>query len=323
MKLHRHWVASTVCLSAMLTNGIAALAQEKAPEVRAKTERRIVIERDGPLTPGQEPGGPTHQFHYSVGGGQEDTFVFVSSEMGFGGKVVKGAPYSAQASTESVQTLADGNRIVRKSTGAVYRDGEGRTRTEQQLGAIGPFAASGDPPQTIIINDPVAGVNYVLDLRNTTARKVTMGPPRPPVEVAGGEPRRVRPPREAPPGVGWTEVRSFVHQASDNAKTESLGKRVVEGIEAEGTRITHTIPAGEIGNELPIQITGERWYSPELQVVVMSKHSDPRFGETTYRLTNISRTEPSPSLFAPPADYTIKEGPGMMMRRPAPPRREM
>ena len=82
-----------------------------------------------------------------------------------------------------------------------------------------------------------------------------------------------------------------------------------EGVEAEGTRTTETIPAGEIGNEQPIQIVSERWYSPELQVVVMSKHSDPFVGETIYRLTNIVRGEPSRALFEVPVDYTLKESP--------------
>ncbi len=83
---------------------------------------------------------------------------------------------------------------------------------------------------------------------------------------------------------------------------------MIEGVEAEGTRTTMTIPAGEIGNERPIEIVSERWYSPELQLVVMTRHSDPRSGETTYKLTNINRTEPAKSLFEVPAGYTIKEG---------------
>jgi hypothetical protein len=94
-----------------------------------------------------------------------------------------------------------------------------------------------------------------------------------------------------------------------NAKEESLGKQLIEGIEAEGARTTITIPAGEIGNERPIEIISERWYSPELQTVVMTKHSDPRFGETVYRLTNISRSEPDASLFQVPSDYRIKAVP--------------
>jgi len=96
---------------------------------------------------------------------------------------------------------------------------------------------------------------------------------------------------------GWPE---------ENAKNEPLGKQSIEGIEADGTRKTVEIPAGEIGNERPIEIVFERWYSPELQVVVMTKHSDPRFGETTYRLTNINRSEPARELFEVPADYTVQ-----------------
>jgi hypothetical protein len=88
--------------------------------------------------------------------------------------------------------------------------------------------------------------------------------------------------------------------------TESLGKQNIEGVEAEGTRSTVTFPAGTFGNERPISIVSERWYSPELQTVVMTKHSDPRFGETNYRLTNINRSEPARTLFEVPSDYTLK-----------------
>jgi len=97
---------------------------------------------------------------------------------------------------------------------------------------------------------------------------------------------------------------------AQDAQKESLGKQVIEGIPVEGTRSTITIEAGKMGNELPIQIVSERWYSPELQVVVMSKHTDPRMGETVYRLTNINRSEPAHSLFEIPADYKLEEGAG-------------
>jgi hypothetical protein len=97
--------------------------------------------------------------------------------------------------------------------------------------------------------------------------------------------------------------------------TEPLGKRTVEGVEAEGTRTTVTIPTGAIGNDRPLSITQERWESPELQTTVESRHSDPRWGETLYRLTNIKRGEPDRALFSVPDDYTVKEG------RPGPPRR--
>ena len=100
------------------------------------------------------------------------------------------------------------------------------------------------------------------------------------------------------------------------AKTESLGKDTIEGVEAEGTRTTFTIPAGEIGNERAIEMVSERWFSPELKVVVMTRHTDPRFGETTYRLTNINRAEQPKSLFEVPTDYTVTEAqtPAPLMR---------
>jgi hypothetical protein len=90
-------------------------------------------------------------------------------------------------------------------------------------------------------------------------------------------------------------------------KTEQLGAKEIEGVRAEGMRTTTTLPAGVIGNVRPIQIVSERWYSPELHVVVFSRRADPRFGETIYRLTNITRTEPEASLFQVPADYTRED----------------
>jgi hypothetical protein len=257
--------------------------------------------------------------------------VFVSSEMSFDGKVVKGAPYSAQAVTETTRTLSDGNRIKHKTSASIYRDSEGRTRRDQELGAVGPWAMSGEPQQTIFINDPVAGVNYVLDPRTHTARKM---PPifigYTPGEALNGAPGKAPKvemkiegnvlisPAPPPPGEGPHPPMEF-HIAPNPHKgvTESLGKQTIEGVLAEGVRTTMTIPAGEVGNEQPIQIVFEKWYSPELQAVVMSKHSDPFVGETVYRLTNIVRGEPSHSLFEVPGDYTIKEIPANMriMRR--------
>lgn len=256
----------------------------------------------------------------------DDTFNFISSEMGFDGKLVKGAPYSAEAVTEATQTLADGNRIVNKSTATLYRDSEGRTRREQTLRSIGPFATAGEPPQTIFINDPVAQMNYVLDVRTHTARKTPSFrfEVRVPLPAEGGKPPGAPegPAPPAQPDRGENNGNAYVMTTTPaaagagykveyfgggkRAKTESLGKQKVEGVEAEGTRTTVTIPAGEIGNALAIDIVNERWYSTELQTVIMTKQSDPRFGETVYRLANIDRSEPDKSLFQVPADYTIK-----------------
>ena len=263
-------------------------------------------------------------------------FVFMASES-FGGKTVKGAPYSAEAVTESIQTLADGNRIINRNTSSVYRDSEGRTRREQNLKSLGIFGGAGEEPmQTIFINDPVAGVTYSLDTRSRTAHKsvpFTFEFTRKPGEMVEGHRFEFKvapgtaagangnvimtPPVLAPaPGVRVPHpevgegAATFVFKSKlGNEVKEQLGKQIIEGVEAEGTRTTVTISAGEIGNERAIEIVSERWYSPELQLVVMTRHSDPRFGETTYKLTNINRMEPAKSLFELPSGYTVKESP--------------
>lgn len=315
--------------------GISAtlsLAQQKqAPD-------RVTIERERTKEGQPAPDGNFRfEFERELQGpegmpppGMPGDFVFIANEMNFGGKVVKGAPYSAQAVTESVQNLSDGNRIINKSTSAIYRDSEGRTRREQTLRTIGGFANSGDAPQTVFINDPVAGTSYTLDPRSRTARKMPPMNFKFEFRVPGpGEKGEKGERRELPPGgvqMGRVERQQIEIAHADilmkggpgpetrftwgwgnhAAKDEPLGKQNIEGVEAEGTRSTTTIPAGEIGNERAIEIVNERWYSAELQTTVMTRHSDPRFGETTYRLTNIDRSEPSRTLFEVPADYTIK-----------------
>jgi hypothetical protein len=246
---------------------------------------------------------------------------FLSAEMSVDGAVVKGSPYSADAVTETTQTLSDGNRITHKSTASLYRDGEGRTRREQAFPAIGPWATSGTPPVSVFINDPVAGVNYVLESDTKTARKLPTGkmamgagmPMAGTVSAAGGETIDFK--GNASGAVQYKRKMARALPATD-AKQETLPKQMIEGVMADGTRSTITIPAGEMGNEQAILVVSERWYSPELKMVLMTKHSDPRMGETVYRLTRLQRAEPAHSLFEVPADYTVKEdmpGPRMMI----------
>ncbi|MEK6409427.1 MAG: hypothetical protein AABN34_21090 [Acidobacteriota bacterium] len=323
----RSMLVTIICAVAVLAS-VAGVGAQAVQERTPPTSREVVVAQGGVVI--AEPG----QASFARQG--DNTFVFVSSEMSIDGKLVKGAPYSAQAVTETVQTLADGNRIVRRTTAAVYRDGEGRTRREQTIGALGAYAAAGEPQQTIFINDPVAEVNYVLEAKNKIARKIAlpgMGKKfmtesarvsareegdvtselhqkaTTEIRVEMGRPGGFGPGPGGPgPGVMKTRV------DPKNTKKESLGKQTVEGVEAEGTRFTTTIAAGEVGNEAPIYIISERWYSPELQTLIMSKNSDPRMGETTYRLTSINRSEPAHSLFEVPSDYTIKEGMPSPMR---------
>lgn len=239
------------------------------------------------------------------------TFVFISSEFEIGDKVVKGAPYSAEAITEKVQTLSDGNRIVQKSNSRIFRDGEGRTRREQEFGAIGPWAAAGEVQRNVFINDPVAKVHYILEPGGQIARKMKtlkskMRHPLPPPMEAGKENEDFFVEAAHGPGFGFKNVYKFHGNEADTRK-ESLGTQMMEGVRVEGTRTTTTIPQGQMGNERAIEIVSEKWYSPELQVKIMSRHSDPRFGETIYKLVNVNRNEPDASLFQVPSGYKVVE----------------
>jgi len=221
------------------------------------------------------------------------------------GRPVAGAPYSAEAVTEVTQLLHDGNRIENRTSVAVARDSQGRVRREQRAVVVGPLVAQATEP-IVTITDPASGVFTTLDAERKVAIRSQRPPDRPlrtagasvggGIGVGGGEPAPLPPPplRAQPVPQGET-------------RTESLGTMEIEGVRAEGTRVTVTIPAGAIGNHLPIAVVTERWYSPELQVVVQTRRSDPRTGETVYRLTNISRAEPPPDLFQIPTDYRIQE----------------
>lgn len=287
----------------------------------------------------------------------DGNFVFLASES-FGGKTVKGAPYSAEAVTESIQTLSDGNRIVNKFSSLVYRDSEGRTRREHSLKGLGVLGVGEQPWQTIFIHDPVAGVTFSLDSRTNVAHKnsayrfklhpqegsgvSTLRSEKFEFKIAQGGATGTSNVIVTAPHAGTATATRLPHAGIEefgfrtgavgggsyvfrtgkgpnaNEKKEDLGLQMIEGVQAQGTRTTVTIPAGDIGNERPIEIVSERWYSPELQLMVMTRHSDPRTGETTYKLTNINRTEPARSLFEVPPDYTIKSGPHFTPAVPLP-----
>ena len=227
-----------------------------------------------------------------------DFVSFEGFEEGLGGKVVTGAPFAATFSNETTQTLADGNVIRRNSTGSIARDSKGRTRRDMTLPAMGPWAASGgEAPHAIIINDPVAGSQYVLEPDHKVARKL----PAPPDM---SKMRKIR----------KEHFETFTSRNQNEETTTSLGTQTINGVQAEGTRVTRTIAAGEIGNEKPIVITTERWYSPDLQTYVMTKRSDPRMGDSVFQLTNIQRSEPDATLFQVPSDYTVRKGRRMAIR---------
>ena len=278
-------------------------------------------------------------------------------------KIVKGAPFSAEAVSESTQTLADGNRITRRWTEKLYRSGDGRFRREGSGIPGSAFGAVVSSNGGVTILDPTGGARYMLNTDDKTVRSYTLKTTTP--VVVGGQindelKRKIEAQQDSSGaiilnGQGSTiasnleaaKVAEFKAKADEfrakadefkvkadeiravvaaqvavaataavpampsvgnskwETRTEQLGVQNFEGVDAEGTRTITTIPADAIGNERAIEIVYERWYSKELQLIVYSKHSDPRFGEQTYRLTNINRSEPDPSLFQVPTSYRL------------------
>ena len=241
--------------------------------------------RGGRMGFGPPPGGPQARF--------------LGADAGMPGRVVKNAPFSADIVTESTQTLPDGNHIRQTSTVKVYRDSEGRTRREQAPNLAG-LSGSSAMPSLVFIHDPVAGVSLALNANDKTGTRSTF--------TAG---------RGGPMGMGRGQAGPRSDQAAarprrspannPNIKTESLGTRSFDGVMAEGHRTTMTIPAGQMGNDLPIQIVTETWYSSDLQAVLYQKRTDPRNGETVTQYSNISRAEPSRTLFDAPSDFKVTE----------------
>lgn len=248
-------------------------------------------------------------------------------------RLVKNAPYSAQAVSEKVQSLPDGNQITVRNTAMVYRDSAGRTRRE---------AAGRDGElRSITIRDP-EGVTYILRPDDKTALRI--GGSREMAAAAREKAReriaQLRKEGKLPADatgreaiivkrverVAGEERQRFVLGAaiagafgdrewSSKAVTRELGTKEFSGVKAEGKMRSYEIPAGEVGNRNPIVVTHEAWYSPELQVTVYTKHSDPRSGDNTYRLENLKREEPAAALFAVPADYTVTDARARMELR--------
>lgn len=249
------------------------------------------------------PGGPSRGGFRGRGPGPigpDDALGFVGFEAGLFGKTVTGAPFTADVSTETIRILPDGNRIDNKTTGTLARDSSGRTRRDLTLPLIGGYSTSGNgsgPAHAIVINDPVAGVSYVLNDTRKEARELRL-----PSNFFRGNATNRNP-------------NSTARTNSPNVTTESLGTQLIGGISAEGTRTTRTIPAGQIGNEKPIAVIVERWYSPDLQMDILIKRNDPRGGTTIFQLTNVVRSDPDPSLFQVPSDYTVVSGRGGGPRR--------
>jgi len=217
--------------------------------------------------------------------GPEGRIGFLGFAGGPGNKVVTGAPYCGQLTSDFIQKFADGNDIHRHTVTNICRDSQGRVFSRLNLPD---FLANGGQPQRITISDPVAGVDYLLDPAHKTYRKVVVRTGKRP----GGNP----PPK-------------FQGDNQNRGASTDLGFQTISGLSCKGTRFTRTIPANSpLGNEQPLTITTDRWYSPDLSIDIQTQTTDPSRGNTSTTLSNINRNEPDASLFQVPAGYTLQEG---------------
>jgi hypothetical protein len=208
--------------------------------------------------------------------------------------VKTGAPYTADEVSETIQTLADGTHITRiVPPKKVYRDAAGRTRTEPL--SLATNESETNPREIVEIMDPVAKLDYTLDVANKVAY-------RRPLKLVAESSRKAPVPAET--------SKPAVAPQGEMAGREDLGTQTIEGVRAEGFRFTTTYPIGSQNNDRPIAVTRETWMSPELKLMLISKHNDPRSGEYTDKLTNVRLGDLDPALFQIPPDYTIKEETG-------------
>jgi hypothetical protein len=211
-------------------------------------------------------------------------------------ETVTGAPYSGVEVHARQQVLANGTVIQHQDQTKVARDSQGRVRRE-----VTRQTPDGKTETRITISDPVAGMVHELDPANKTAFSHPARFPN------GQQPRNIRQPQE-----------------STNTKRETMAAQSINGVIASGSRITHTIPAGTIGNSAALETVHETWMADDLRVPVKTKMSDPRTGTSTMELTNLLRGEPDASLFTIPSDYTVQKasgGRGPRAGGPPPPRK--
>jgi hypothetical protein len=298
-------------VSALLLAG-AAVAQESAPKEKVRT---FAFTQDEPITM-MAPFGMMQGERMPEG-----KIEFFSAEMAGAGEVVTAAPYTATATTESTQVLADGNRIVNKTSSFVARDSQGRTRRETDLHRIGTMQV--DSPKMVFINDPTTHTQYIFTPGGEGTKVIRSdgnwkeGPQI--IELRGQREQRIK---EKTIVALQNAREGQSKENSEQVKHEDLGTQTIEGVSAQGKRETVTIPAGQIGNERPIEMVTETWFSPELHTMVLRKHSDPRMGDSIYRLTDIKRNEPDAALFQPPPGTKVSIERSLEVHREVAPSKE-
>lgn len=200
---------------------------------------------------------------------------------------VPNAPFTALVEVQRTRIRPDGSVINLRSIRNVARDSIGRIHNEARTFIP---ATSTDTPDVVHIHlyDPRTRISTELDAPNRIFYTQTIS----------------HPPSTVPPTVRYGSPSGTGVPQNDFSKEEDLGSQEIEGVLAHGVRETQIIPAegNETGKE--IAITDEYWYSDELRINVVMKHSDPRTGTTTLAVTHIARGEPDPALLEIPEGYT-------------------
>jgi hypothetical protein len=209
----------------------------------------------------------------------------LASAQGFFLTPIPNSPFSAVVNVERTLVRRDSSVVLQlRSTHHVARDTRGRIHNE--MSALVPVTSNETPPLLHIhLYDPQTRVSTEINVPKRTFWTITMNHP------PSTEPPTIRfaaPDGNAPPN-------EFTQQ-------EDLGIRDFEGVAAHGMRQTQTVE--EDGKE--IVVTDEYWYSQDLRVNLMIKHSDPRKGTATMTVTQITRTEPDPAVFEIPEGYKQK-----------------
>jgi len=231
---------------------------------------------------------------------------------------IPGQPFSADVIEETDRFLADGNHIHLETHGRTFRDSQGRTRNETEMGT---FAPGVKPFTRIMISDPVEGCTIMLNPEQKTATLFRfgkhnsaapgLGVPAQPANNAAkpGAPANTAAEPGAMQPLGIRAGSSAQAAGNSQFSHEDLGAMEIEGFTATGRRYTHTIPAGAMGNDKPMTTTNERWVSSDLKMELLSKSESPESGKNVRKLVNIRLGDPDPLLFQVPADYTVKETP--------------
>jgi hypothetical protein len=185
----------------------------------------------------------------------------------------------------------------------------------------------------IEIMDPVGGFKYTLDTETKTAHRQVLSTPqsrmamaaqqRPAADTAAVRSGTMFAPSTGVGGGGrgsegqlssvtWGPAGAGAAAAETRPRIahEELGTQSFDGTMAKGTRTTMTYPAGSVGNDRDFSSVSENWMAPDLKITILSKNNDPRNGEFTMRLENLSRALPDPVLFMVPADYAVVDEAG-------------